>query len=187
MQAHIPLQPLHHFVKWIDPFVISQALADSFGALSFQLSMLPQWNSFQALFNQYRLVKVEMFFRPMFRANAVSLSAAVIPLIWVAADINDVTPWTTIDEAQSFETVTNQDDSGQFAIIVKPKVALPAFGGSMFNSYLVLNEDPWVDTDSADAQYYGVKWAVSGTSNPDAPFQQWNVTARTTWQFRLGR
>jgi len=174
--------------KWAEQTQISQMQFDTFGSFQFQLADTAA-DQFAQYFQQYRIEKVELFFRPMYRATSIASAAAVgmSPLLYIAADPNDVSNWATIAQAQNVDGVMISDDETGFVMTLTPLPASPVYQGGLFQGFSTLDLRPWIDTGSDTVAYYGVKWAISGNGLAATPGQSWNVAIRYTIAFRLGK
>lgn len=172
--------------KLVEPVVIIQDDLDSFGGFDFRLAILTQGGNFAALFQQYRIDMVELTFRPMYRANPVSATPSLIPLIYVAPDINDGSSWSSISSACAADRVAQYDDSESFRLSLTPRVATDVYAGA-FGSFAMPNDRPWIDTDSPAVRHYGVKYAVTGAGIGATALQAWNVSIRYTVTLRKSR
>jgi len=185
--TRLPQQQVHHAFKWTAPTVISQSLLDTFGSFSYKMSDLTETASFAALFQQYRLVGVQVFFRPMFRATSIVDDTTVLmPLIATAMDPNDITAWTAFTQARNSENVHITDDSAGFSIQFTPQPAFAAFAGGVFNGFAQMAVSPWLDTTYNAIEHYGLRWAITGNGLA-SNYQSWMVETREHFEFRLGK
>jgi len=173
--------------KWGAPLLLTQAPADSFFNLTFQVSDLQENGAFLIMWSEYRIKKVELMFRPMFRANSVGLQGQIlIPQIFVAFDpASSISP-VSLAEYQRYSGLVVEDDSQSFAVAFTPRVAQPVYDGIITNAYSV-GDRPWLQTAQLSIPHYSVHVAVSGSANVAGPFQEWNVTTRYTLEFRVQR
>jgi hypothetical protein len=165
--------------------VIAQTNVNSFGGYQFQLADT-EATTIGQYFQQYRIALVEIWFRPVFRANAAADQAAfAAPLIYVAVDPNDVSSWGTIAAALSTDNVIVSSDEQTFCLAFEPSPLMAVYAGATtFTSYAHLDTPYWIDTADNSVRHYGIKYAVTAGLTH---FQQWEVTIRETVQFRYGR
>jgi len=181
----IPNQAIVTVRKWTAPTVINQLQADAFGTIQFEL-VDTEASSFAALYEQYRITKVEVFFRAMYRANPIiDDTVCIIPLIFVAVDPNDISAWTVLTQAQYHENVTVVDDKEPICVRFEPSTATALYNGTFAGFGHTRNV--WVDTSYNTVRYFGVKWAITGSGFAASHYQAWHVTVRETIQFRFGR
>lgn len=173
--------------SWADPLTIAQADVDAFGAFDFRLAYVDQGAAYAALYQQYRIDKVELFFRPMYRANpALATPLFIVPLIFTAVDLNDISSWGAMSSAQRAAGVVVHDDSGGFGVSFTPRVAMAVYAGA-FTAFAAPAERPWLDTGSDAVRHFGLKWAILGGGIGATAEQVWNVAIRYTVSFRLPR
>jgi len=173
--------------KWGAPRLLTQAPTDSFFDLTFQVSDLQENGAFLIMWSEYRIKKVELMFRPMYRANSVVLQGQIlIPQIFVVFDPASSIAPVNLVEYQRYSGLVVEDDSQSFAVTFTPRVAQPVYDGIITNAYSVGNR-PWLQTAQLSIPHYSVHVAVSGSANVAGPFQEWNVTTRYTVEFRVQR
>lgn len=171
--------------KWSSPVELLQASADSFGTVNFKLADLFEVNHFQTIFQQYRFDKVEVFFRPVYRANPASLASAyIMPLIYVGVDTSDGGSWTTTNQARSYDSVIITGDNEPFMVAFKPQMLAEVFGAGVASPAGAANM--WISTDDVQVRHYGVKFAITG-SGALPEFQSYIVDYRATVSFRIGQ
>lgn len=174
--------------KWADPSQITQQPIDSFYNLTFQMSDLQETGAFKIMWSEYRIMKVELMFRPMFRANNVIQQGTIlIPQILVVFDGTSTSAPATVQEFQRYAGLVVQDDSQSFSVTCMPRIATPVYDGIITSAYSVGEGKTWLQTAQPSIPHYSVHVAVTGSGNLAGPFQQWNVTTRYTLQFRLQR
>lgn len=183
-----PSQVTSTLTKWADPSLITQSPVDSFFNLTFQMSDLQENGAFKIMWSEYRIVKVELMFRPMFRANNVIQQGTIlIPQILVVFDGTSTSAPATVQEFQRYAGLVTQDDSQSFSVTCMPRIATPVYDGIITSAYSVGEGRTWLQTAQPSIPHYSVHVAVTGSGNLAGPFQQWNVMTRYTLQFRLQR
>lgn len=184
--SRVPSQPVLSVHKWGAPFTITQSLLDVFGTVQFLLTDIAQSASYAALYQQYCLMGVEIFFRPMFRATSiVDDTTVVMPLLFVASDPNDISSWATLADARNAENVTVNDDSQGFCVKFSPQAAVAAYNGA-FAGFASTSEKVWIDTTYNTVRHYGLKYCITGNGLA-SNYQAWSVETRYHFQFRFGR
>jgi hypothetical protein len=145
---------------------------DKFFAFSFQLNDLANVTAFTNLYDQYRIVKVEMWARHNQLVNSSDSSNTIKNALFVASDHDDTTLWTSVTQAYQYQDVRHCGFNEDMTFTVNPRVALAAYNGT-FVGYANLPSTTWLDCATANVQHYGVKVCVtaSGTS-----------TATTSWK-----
>lgn len=171
--------------KWSSPVELLQAAADVFGTVNFKLADIFEVTQFQTIFQQYRFLQVEVFFRPVYRANPASLGAAyIMPLIYVGVDTSDGGSWTTTNQARSYDNVIITGDNEPFMVRFKPQMLFEVFGAGVASPAGAGNS--WLSTDDVQVRHYGVKFAITG-SGALPEFQSYIVDYRAAIEFRLGQ
>jgi hypothetical protein len=185
--SRAPAQMMLRVHKWTANTTITQALANNFGAFDFRMSYLDETAQYALLYQQYRIEKVEVFLRPMFRATSIIDDAVVLmPLIYVASDPNDITAWTALTEAQRFENVQVMDDAEAFCVAFSPQPAIAAYFNGAFTGFAQSSANMWIDTNYAAVPHFGFKWAITGNGLV-SNYQVWSLAVRYTAVFRLGK
>jgi len=135
----------------------SNAVA-TFAAFNYQVSSLDQITSLQALFDQYRIVFVEVWLTP--RVPMPLGNASPMQLMTVI-DYDDSTALTTLGQALDYENVQIASGfDGQYRKF-RPHVAISAYSGA-FGAF-ANEESPWIDAVSSTVQHYGLKTAWGAT------------------------
>jgi hypothetical protein len=170
----------YRFIQYVGNIDVAQATSDSFYSQSYTLAFLDQVSSFTSIFDQYRIKRIDVTFRPMYTATSLisSSSAAVIaPLIYVAADYDDDSAWTSRTQANAYQNLIVSDDKKPFTLSFIPHIALGAYSGSVFTSFA--NDGPhWIDCASTGVKHYGWKACVLAQTGTSTDLQQWNVSTR---------
>jgi hypothetical protein len=175
---------VYQFQQLIPDVIVAQSgLSGNTGAFGYTISQLDQASSFNNLFDQYRIDRIDVTFFPMFRANPLaSTSATLVPLIYVAVDYDDANAPASVATLREYENCTVHDDSCSFTVSFHPHVAIAAYSGA-FTSF-ANQQSPWIDNASSGVLHYGVKWAVTGVTASQSVGQAWNVSARYYFSMR---
>jgi hypothetical protein len=130
-------------------------------ATYFTLGDLPQVSQFTAIYDQYRIRKIDVIFTPLLNVNtsqsaAVALTAPEMNMYYLIDydDANVISPLTTLMEYETCKV--HNFYQGALSLSFKPHVALAAYSG-VFSSYANV-QDQWLDTGSIAIQHFGVKW-----------------------------
>lgn len=140
-------------------------IVESQVAYEFKLSDLDQVASLTALFDQYRVDKVELTFIPRSQVDSASgVAVAAGPsYMYTCLDYDDanIVSLSAIREYGSSKC-HNVVDGGNIQIVLKPHIALAAFGGGVFTSYSN-RQGVWIDVASTGVSHYGVKAVLPAT------------------------
>jgi hypothetical protein len=181
-----PPQQTYTFVKWGPQTEINQSTGNVFGTYQFELNDLSEANTFQSLFQLYRIHRVDMMFRPLWRNNSVTTAAAYLPpLLYLAADVGNLATWTTLAQAQDNPNVTIADDQETVTISLQPYVPFEVLSGSSTPRGML--PSPWLSTNDTLIRHYGLNYAISLGGAGATEFQGWTVIFRYTVQFRNGQ
>jgi hypothetical protein len=137
----------------------SSVAGPSFSFISFYFGLLDNVAAWASVFDQYRILKLQVSFRP--RMNFESSSTANTGTFITVVDVDDSTALTTIAAAMDYATaVVGRGIEEQTRTFV-PHLALAAYSGA-FTSYANV-EPTWIDCASTGVLHYGVKTAWSQT------------------------
>jgi hypothetical protein len=143
--------------------VTQSAIAATFGSQVFTLqSLCSDYSSLQSVFDQYKILKIEVIF--MANANAIAAATSMGEL-YTVLDYDDATALTSISAAQAYSNCIMSRPGQSNRRCFQPRVAVSAYAVSGFTQYK--NEVAgWIDTASSTLQHYGLKYALdSGTTN----------------------
>jgi hypothetical protein len=154
------------------PGNINGSTSDIFGAYSFQLGDLANVTAFTNLYDQYRLVKVVAHFYHNQIVNASDAGNTIKNHLWVAADHDDTTAWTSSNQAFQYQDVRHACFNETMEYVVRPRVAAAVYNGT-FSGYANLPSETWLDCAQNNTQHYGLKYCVQASSAS---------TASTSWK-----
>jgi len=150
--------------------------------LYFQLNYLDQYTSYTAIYDQYRIDKVDVTFWPQFRANSMAQTGAVVPLIYVVVDLDDASAPTSIGFLEQYQNCVVRNDERAFTVSFQPHVALAAYRGGFTGFANAGNQ--WIDSASPDIAHYGIKLGITPQNTSVSQYQQWTITTRLHVSFR---
>lgn len=131
-----------------------------FGSRAFYLSDLPVSSDFINLFDQYRIVSVDMHCIP--RANGNLTDAATRSSVFhYAKDFTDVTAPAAVTDLYQYSDCkrVNTQNIKDFHIKLKPQAAETYWSGLTASGYGAGREGTWINTSSPSVQHYGLKYA----------------------------
>lgn len=133
-------------------------------AYQFQLSQLPNYNEFTALFDAYRINAVVVRFNPMntvFKGNTDSNNEDT-PTVYAAIDYNNASVPTSADEMKEYANVNVFPMYQSRNFKIRPRLAIPVYRDGVSNAYLQ-SPKQWVDCTYADVPHYGLRvWIAAG-------------------------
>nr|WAE43154.1 MAG: capsid protein [Cressdnaviricota sp.] len=157
----------------------------------FHLSDIGQYTQYMALYDQFRLAKVQMKF--IFDKNDAvmgSSSTSIIPNLISVVDKDDGTPLTT--SIQPWANYASFKMSRLDKVVKRtayPQAALGVYKG-VFSASGEASRKQWLDTNNYDIELYGLKWGVIGTMAGGTGgnlLGQLTVIYSYTFQFKSGK
>jgi len=153
-----------------DTYVASSTAA-VYGAYSYTVGALDNATNFANVFDQYRIDRLQVTFRPMNVATPLVNTATggfIAPIIYTAIDYDDATAPTTVAQIRDFQNCSSHLYE-TFTLDWKPHAAYTV-GGSISGQVT----SPWIDWATPNVTHYGVKLAIpAGTAGFE---QQWTVS-----------
>lgn len=135
--------------------LVTSVSVPSAQSYTFSLSALDQSTQLAAIFDQYRIVKIEFWLIPQV-PSAVNLGELA-----TVVDYDDAVALTTFAQAEDYQNCqVGRICEGHFRVF-KPHIAVAAYSGT-FTSY-ANKADQWIDCTSTGVLHYGVK-AISTVS-----------------------
>jgi len=165
----------HNFVDSLQnlAFFTTSTVSNTFAGTFFALSSMNDASEYAAVFDQYRIMAVELTIMP-----STLTVAGLTGHLLSAVDYDDVASITPALNAQkSTVVISNLQDT-----IVRsftPKIALAAYSGA-FTAYSVGPAQTWINTASTTVQHYGHKL----TANPTTTAITYDLYTRVWFQFR---
>jgi len=163
-------------------YITSSVTVPVFTATSFELNAdVIDYTSLTALFDQYRLQKVEVWLVPRIGPAQISASANT-GLLVSAVDYDDLTLWSTFAQGLEFRNAIVSEGSNGHYRCFKPHIAAAVYSGA-FTSFANISPNTWIDCNSPSVIYYGLKTAITVTDS----VYIYDSIVRSTWQFRNSR
>jgi len=130
----------------------------------FKLGDLPQAAAFVAIFDQYRIDKVEVTWWP--RANMNQSGAGVngeMSTLITAIDCDNVAAVGSADALRQFGTCIETEGYLKQYRAIKPHIAVAAYQAA-FTGFANVKAG-WIDSGYANVQHYGLRSILNGTTN----------------------
>lgn len=169
-----------------DAEFIALAASPAFMGMSFLASDLPNFNGLAAVFDQYRITKIQLKFKPEFNMSAISTGAAVTgvltgTLLGVYDRDDDAIP-TSIDYLREYDSCRDVNSYQGMTFTFKPNVAigLQVPAGTLIAAGN--QKAGWIDCAAANIPHYGVKVGVP--QQAAGAIARWTVTARYWISFK---
>lgn len=160
-------QRIFKFKRWVDIGNINAtSMADTFGVINVRLADLPNQGEFATLFDQYRITKLNVVFIPNQNYAVVASVGSSTTKIMTAIDYDDATAWTNVNDALQYESLLISNFDEKFSRKFKPKTTSAVFDNSQ-NLVSQTSEltSKWLDIANANAQYFGLKYALTQTTS----------------------
>jgi hypothetical protein len=165
----------HNFVDSLQnlAFFTTSTVSNTFAGTFFALSSMNDASEYAAVFDQYRIMAVELTIMP-----STQTVAGLTGHLLSSVDYDDVASITPALNAQkSTVVISNLQDT-----IVRsftPRIALASYSGA-FTAYSVGPSQTWINTASTTVQHYGHKL----TANPTTTAITYDLYTRVWFQFR---
>lgn len=143
--------------------IAAGATTNTYSTLGFTLGNLAQVASWQALYDEYRIVKARVTFLPL-QNNSVSTAPGLT--VWTIKDWNDATTPTTEAEFLNNDTLKVTAAYERHVRSLTPALCSVDAAGKP----IVMNQSNWVPCSNKDAVYYGVKYMIRNNGATGAAF-----------------
>lgn len=163
---------VHRFIQLIDGGLVFQTstAGPTFYAKFFQLADLAQQSTFTALFDQYRIDEIELWFQPV----TVGSNPPASDVNWYSViDYDDAATPSGLGQLQQYTNVLMTTLSSGHYVRFKPHVATAVYNGTFAG--FANSKAPWIDAASSSVQHYGFK---AGCNTTAAPVVNFNLTMR---------
>lgn len=162
-------QPVQYFKRALyrqDAFLVSSSV-DTVGALTFQLSDLPNYTEFTNLYDQYSVRGIKLSLIPRF--SQVSNVSATLgnnesPQIFSAIDFDDSSPPNSANDLVQYQNCKITRGHKVHARYWKPSSLNAMYRSATSTGYNV-RKGQWIDTSQADVPHYGFKFVMTKTQN----------------------
>lgn len=163
---------LYYFKRHVDlgDLTIANSI-NTYSSFRFQFRDMPNATEFTSLFDQYKITGVKITFLPQ-QTQSVSIGTINNPnassRFFSAIDYNDNNPPTSIDELREYQTC-------QYTPILKTHTRyIPKPKILDTNGFAI---SPWMSTDSANVNYFGLKVAVEPMDSTSTLSMMYTVEA----------
>jgi hypothetical protein len=149
---------VHRFIQMVDFGVVLTAstIAIAGYGVSFKLTNLPQQTTFTALFDQYRIDEIELWFEPQVIDVVLTTAPAKI---YSAIDYDDAGTPSSINAMMQYTNCNIGSASQGHYVRFRPHVAIAAYGSGAFSSYSNRSA-MWIDAGSPSVEHYGFKAVI---------------------------
>lgn len=163
--------------------ILASTAAISPNTLSFTLASLPQYSELVSLYDQYRVDKVEVWFKSQQHAGqATGSGGASAGWIAIAVDFDDnVTP-STVAQILAYDNAVIVEPQEDYYITFVPHIARATQVSGGGYSGASNDKNGWLDTVSSSILHYGVKWVINTSGNVNNP--SWHVCYKIHMSFK---
>jgi hypothetical protein len=153
--------------------------------LSPAVSLLDQITTFSAMYDMYRIVRIDWEFRPMFNQTNFAIATDTPPLIYTMLDYDDNVVLPSLAQARQYENMRIHQYE-KFDVTCRPTcgIGVSITGGTSSFAAPAVVRSPWLNINNTAALHLGLKVAITqGT----ASLQKWYVSTRLTVEFQTVR
>lgn len=184
---------VHRIKQFLEPVWLQQGvLADQFATgsgfpcLAPTLTQCPGLSAFTSMFDQYRIVNMEVFFYPTRRAGVVAsapLANVQPPAVCIAADYDDQNVPTLFTQLLEYQNSHMMDPYKPWQTSIVPRSVIGSNNGNSFPQA----PSTWIDIASANQSHYGIKIGVTGGAYAQTELWSMQISVRLTIDFKQVR
>jgi len=144
------------------------AVSPQLGGAAFSLNQCGGYAEFTALFDSYRIERVDVEVINRISAGAQAAASSAYPRLHYCFDRDDSATPPSIDDLLSHQGVkTHQFDEGHNVLkfSIKPLPATAVFAAGVFSGYASPAGPMWVDCANVTVPHYGWKFATEYFTN----------------------
>lgn len=161
-------QKKYYFTRMVNLATItSNDLLDQKGAFTFPLSILAHVTDFTALYDQYKICGVKVYFIPYTNQTAVLSTtgtvANITPRIITAIDYDDNTTPLDFNELRERQSAKVISANRYFTRWIRPKFLSSAYVSGVSTGYVP--KTGYVDTVYTSMPHYGMKYVLEATGS----------------------
>lgn len=131
-------------------------------AMTFELNRLTNYTEFTALYDQYKITGVKVYFDYSTDTAPVSDPHVAIPKIWAVRDYDDATTPTIDDMTQSTRVkVIRPFPNKTYSMFLRPAVLNQVYK-SVVSTGNVPKWGQWIDCNDSSVPHYGLKLVAQG-------------------------
>lgn len=152
------------FSRWVTTTIYPSSSASVPTTWTFTLNQLPGFTEVTNMYDQYRLVQVDIIYEPASRAGpttATGTSGAPHLLVRVNFDGGGS---ATYDQMRQYDNTRVYSAYQRWEHRFVPKISMMAYNGATSTGYSVAQGSPWVNTSNPDVEYYGLQFAFPQVS-----------------------
>lgn len=160
---------------------------DVFASFAFALADIANNASLGALYDQYRIDRVQFRLRSrnpaLFMMNQASPNYSASPML-IVVDRDDNTAPTMLSELKQYDNCQVISACDSIDIIIEPSVTRSVFAGGVFSGYEVVTDpDVWLDLANTGIPHYGIKVGIPALVTSTTSKMDWDIEAWYTISF----
>jgi hypothetical protein len=179
--VRIPRIPKNYFFTLRDNnsyTITGSAVANTGGGSYYSLAQCQNATTLASLFDQYRIVAIDVVLRP--RSNAVDVAAASSPPpLYVAIDYDSAATPASANAVLAFSTCAQLASYESMRRVFQPRLAVAAYQGT-FAGYS--NTTSWIDCAYNTVQHYGLIYFIGIC--PATVTAIWDIEVKYVLEFR---
>jgi hypothetical protein len=154
---------IQSFTRWIDGGAVYPQTSSVGTSYVFKLSLIPGYAEIAAMWDFYRITKVDVLYAPASKAGPSTATTTSPGTVMAAGPDYDEST------AVNFTTMLERQDTAVYSVFdswevsFKPRAASVVYGNGVTSGYALAPADQWMDT-SADVSYYGFNYAFPATA-----------------------
>jgi len=169
----------------VPPFDIDTvtSVTPSFGTVTSALGDTSKYTSYQAVYDEYRIVRVRVRFVNEYNVSSLPASATSASGRFAACiDWDDAVTPTSYSDILNHQNVETGNWLRSYSFDYVPKALLGASTGSVVAGAPVFK--PWLDTAQPAVLHYGIKWIIDNDGNTATALPIFSVWAEYDLEFR---
>lgn len=140
--------------------IVSSAAVPTFHSYAFTLSLLPDVASYGAVFDQYRIDRIECWGQP--RADITVGPGINAGILTTCVDYDDANVFVSTNDPLSYQNRLVGNGTSVFKHDFQPHAAPGMYSGAVFTGFGNV-ASPWIDVASTTVEHYGIKLAWGST------------------------
>jgi len=157
--------------------ILSSSGGPTFYSYAFNINSLDQLSALTSLFDQYRIIMVEVVTIP--HTSATTSSSGNPGQLISVVDYDDANSFSSVAQAYDYENAIIGNGTSQHYRRFQPHAAYALYAPSTFTSFGNI-ASPWCDAASPSVAHYGVKFAWTTTDSQYS--QDVEVRLHTQWR-----
>lgn len=155
-------QPVHYFkrTRFYESALVIAPAVNQYQGVAFTLGDLPDVTDFTALYDQYKISKIEVKWLPRGNSSDVGSSGNISRFFSVIDRDDDAVP-SSIDQLTQYESLKVTPTTATHARSFKPSMRLETATGLGTTANTIVGPK-WIDVTNTNVKHYGVKIGIQG-------------------------